>query len=38
MGKESMDKQKNNLARSLSIVIVIRLLFIVIINVTLSFN
>lgn len=38
MGKRSMDKQKNNLIRSLSIVIVIVWLFIVMINATLSFN
>ena len=37
-GKEGMDKQKNNLIRSLSIVIVIVWLFIVIINATLSFT
>lgn len=36
MGKRNMDKQKNNLIRSLSIVIV--WLFIVIINATLSFT
>ena len=38
MGKRSMDTQKNNLMRSLSIVIVIVWLFIVIINATLSFT
>lgn len=38
MGKRSMDKQKNNLIRSLSIVIVIVWLFIVIINAALSFT
>lgn len=38
MGKRNMDKQKNNLIRSLSIVIVIVWLFIVMINATLSFT
>ncbi len=38
MGKSNMDKQKNNLIRSLSIVIVIVWLFIVMINAMLSFN
>ena len=38
MGKSNMDKQKNNIIRSLSIVIVIVWLFIVIINATLSFT
>ena len=38
MGKRNMDKQKNNLIRSLSIVIVIVWLFIVIITATLSFT
>ena len=38
MGKSNMDKQKNNLIRSLSIVIVIVWLFIVMINATLSFT
>lgn len=38
MENKNMDKQKNNLIRSLSIVIVIVWLFIVIINATLSFT